>query len=127
MSALDKLTEFHEALDVPVRERPTAVVPREERLLRIRLVLEEAGELEDAILDQDLEQILDGLCDLLYVTYGTALTFGLGGVLKEAFAEVHRSNMTKAGGPKRKDGKVMKPEGFSPPDLQSILQRAVSV
>jgi len=37
--------------------------------------------------------------------------------------EVHRANMDKAGGPKRADGKVLKPEGWKPPDIHGILEQ----
>ena len=45
--------------------------------------------------------------------------------VEEGFAEVHRSNMTKVLEDGtcllRDDGKIIKPEGYSPPDLKSIL------
>jgi hypothetical protein len=42
--------------------------------------------------------------------------------LEPFFDEVHRANMTKVGGPKREDGKQLKPEGWTPPDHESILK-----
>jgi len=45
------------------------------------------------------ERLLKELCDVLYVTYGFAATFGLN--INEAFNRVHASNMSKLG----EDGK----------------------
>lgn len=65
---------------------------------------------------------LDALADLLYVTYGMAHRMDY--PIDPAFKEVHRSNMAKlVDGKVLKDakGKVQKPEGWTPPDLASIL------
>jgi predicted HAD superfamily Cof-like phosphohydrolase len=38
------------------------------------------------------------------------------------FAEIHRTNMEKAGGPVRpSDGKILKPPGWKPPDIVGML------
>jgi len=66
-----------------------------------------------------LVEVIDGLCDLLYVAIGTAVEAGVD--LSEPFREVHASNMLKLLGPKREDGKQLKPEGWCPPDIESIL------
>jgi predicted HAD superfamily Cof-like phosphohydrolase len=85
-------------------------------------------ELESSIvpnLDKpDMINMIDGLCDILYVAYGAACAMGID--LEPFFKEVHESNMTKLdpnGGfaKKREDGKGLKPEGFKPPDLRPIL------
>ncbi len=39
--------------------------------------------------------------------------------------EVHRSNMAKVGGPIRGDGKRLKPEGWTPPDVAGVLAAAL--
>ena len=65
----------------------------------------------------------DALTDLLYVIYGMGITYGLN--LDECFKEVHRSNMSKLGADGkpiyRSDGKVLKGENYSPPNLKRIL------
>jgi predicted HAD superfamily Cof-like phosphohydrolase len=46
--------------------------------------------------------------------------------LNEVFEEVHRSNMAKLvdGKPlKRADGKVIKPEGWTPPDIEGVIKK----
>lgn len=68
-----------------------------------------------------LLDFIDGLCDLTYVTMGAAVNIPVN--IERHFDEVHRANMAKLGGPMREDGKVLKPEGWTPPDHQSILDR----
>ena len=59
------------------------------------------------------------LADLLYVVYGT---FSAMGVDADAvFAEVHRANMDKMGGPRRADGKLLKPANWQPADVASVV------
>jgi hypothetical protein len=67
----------------------------EVQVLRLRLMMEELGELSCAMHEKDLIEVADGLIDLLYVVVGTAVEYGLGPILDQLFAEVHRSNMTK--------------------------------
>jgi predicted HAD superfamily Cof-like phosphohydrolase len=59
------------------------------------------------------------MCDLLCVVYGTAAEFGID--LAPFWQEVHRTNMAKAGGPIREDGKRLKPSGWRPPDIAGVL------
>jgi predicted HAD superfamily Cof-like phosphohydrolase len=101
---------------------PRPLVPTWSRTgLRIHLIEEEADETCDAIAEGDWIGTIDGLCDLLYVTYGAAVEFGID--LAPFWNEVHRSNMDKAGGPIRLDGKAMKPEGWVAPDIEGIFDR----
>jgi hypothetical protein len=46
--------------------------------------------------------------------------------LEPFFAEVHRTNMAKVGGPVRPDGKKLKPEGWQPPDIAGILRAQIA-
>jgi predicted HAD superfamily Cof-like phosphohydrolase len=107
--------DFHDALGIPVASTPA--IRRGE--LRAKLIEEEARETCEAIRAGDLVEAIDGLCDLLCVVYGAALEFGID--LAPFWDEVHRSNMAKAGGPMREDGKVLKPEGWQPPDIACVL------
>ena len=113
--------EFHEATDTPILDRPG--VPEESRVnLRVSLLAEEFQEAFDAMENEDLVEVADGLADLIYVAIGAALEFGI--PLDEVFEEVHRTNMEKANGPRRSDGKILKPEGWEPPDVAGILLSA---
>lgn len=93
--------------------------------LRLNLITEELGELINAIDMKDLVGVADALTDILYVTYGAGIAFGLD--LDECFDEVHESNMSKLdedGNPiYRADGKVLKGPFYRPPDLKSRIYK----
>jgi len=94
--------------------------------LRSALIMEEALEFAKATDDQNWVEIIDAICDLLYVTYGAAIAMGID--INPFFEEVHRSNMSKldpvTGRPMyREDGKVLKPSTYSPADLKKVLLR----
>ena len=88
--------------------------------LRMKLMSEEFDEVCAA---EEQENLLKELCDVLYVTYGYAITFGWD--LDEAFRRVHASNMSKLdddGNPiVRSDGKVMKGPNYQEPDLGDLV------
>lgn len=107
------LAEFHAAVSHPDTD-----------LLWLRRTLhdEEHAELVEALAEGDLAHIARELADVVYVAYGTAHGFGID--LDAALREVHRANMQKANGPRRADGKAMKPEGFIPPDMTEAIRNA---
>ena len=83
-------------------------------------------EYAQALADGNLVEVLDALADIGYILAGSVINHGLHRLYDEAFAEVHRSNMAKLVDGKvlrRKDGKVMKPEGWTPPELGAILAK----
>lgn len=88
--------------------------------LRLNLVNEECDELCDACSEYDLIGIADALADLQYVLNGMAIAFGID--LRRVHTEVHRANMTKTGGVRREDGKVLKPANWNAPDIERILE-----
>jgi predicted HAD superfamily Cof-like phosphohydrolase len=94
--------DFHKAMDTPWRAKPTADIGQADAALRIALIDEKSDELVGAIYDQDLEKIADGLANLLYITYGCALAFGID--LEPVFCEVHKANMQRTGGPVSAEG-----------------------
>jgi predicted HAD superfamily Cof-like phosphohydrolase len=63
--------------------------------------------------DPDIVESVDGLCDLLYVVFGSFDAFGIDA--EPFFQLVHEANMTKLSGPKDEHGKKLKPPGFVPP------------
>lgn len=97
---------FHRAFDIFVSAAPT-VVDRRTRELRVKLIQEEFDELKEAMESGDLPSIAKEMVGLLYVVYGTAVSYGID--MDPVFREVHRSNMSKVGGYKREDGKWIKP------------------
>ncbi|MFT3851822.1 MAG: nucleoside triphosphate pyrophosphohydrolase family protein [Ilumatobacteraceae bacterium] len=123
---VEALVESHRVQRLVSNDVPTLDVPDDVKALRCALIDEEAGEFREALDAGDIVEVADAIADLLYVVYGAARTFGI--PVREVFAEVHRSNMTKLddnGDPiLRPDGKVMKGPNFSPPNLLPILQAA---
>jgi predicted HAD superfamily Cof-like phosphohydrolase len=94
---------------------------RSQCLMRLHLILEEAGEVASAMADGCDVQLLDALVDLAYVTTGTAVTYDL--PIDAGHAEVHRSNMTKrAGQGTDRSGDRGKGCVYSPPDLKTVLK-----
>jgi predicted HAD superfamily Cof-like phosphohydrolase len=77
--------------------------------------------IEKASVDADLPALADGFADLDYVVEGSRLEFGIHGA--PIAREVHRANMAKVGGPRREDGKVLKPKGWMPPDIEGELRK----
>ncbi len=93
--SLQLVAEFHKTFKHPVPSDPG--IPSEDRCkLRVALIAEELKELEVAILEKDIVEVADALCDIQYVLSGAILEFGLGEKFKELFEEVQRSNMSKA-------------------------------
>jgi len=121
MTNFDMVADFMRAAEQDVNTTP--VWPEDNvRLLRYKLIDEESTELHEAMVNEDIVEIADALTDLLYVVYGAGHTYGID--LNRCFAEVHRSNMSKFVNGKRiknADGKVMKPDTYSPPDLSFLL------
>lgn len=123
-----RVADFHRAIGDTLAQRPT--VPSAELLgLRLTLLIEEMAEVQEAAAElapglpqatpADLVPLAHELTDLLYVTYGALLALGIDPDV--AFAEVHRVNMHKSTGPRRADGKQLKPEGWRPADLKAVL------
>lgn len=123
MTPQEMVREFHEAIGAPILSTPT-IPSTDHCLLRCTLLTEESEEacaelLSAAEGDGNLARIAKELADVLIVTYGTALEFGID--LDAVMAEVHKSNMSKVGGPRRSDGKQLKPKGWEPPDIAGVL------
>jgi predicted HAD superfamily Cof-like phosphohydrolase len=110
---------FHRTFDIVAN--PTPTVPDERtRELRVALIQEEFDELKEALAVKNLSSIAKEMADLLYVVYGTAVSYGID--MGPVFREVHRSNMSKVGGYKREDGKWVKPATYSPALIGPILE-----
>jgi predicted HAD superfamily Cof-like phosphohydrolase len=95
MNYIKLVEEFHNTFGAPVLDTPQ--IPSEDRCnLRLKLMQEELDEIKEAIKNNDLVEISDGLSDLAFVLFGSVLEFGLGDKFNELFLEVQRSNMSKA-------------------------------
>jgi predicted HAD superfamily Cof-like phosphohydrolase len=117
------VAEFHKAFSLPMRQSPSTEIDDDLVKLRVALLTEEVDEFVTASEKADLIGIADALADIVYVIYGTALTYGID--LDSVLREVHRSNMSKLSAdgkpPLREDGKVLKSERYFPPDIASAL------
>ena len=87
------------------------------------LIEEEFGELQEA---HDMEAELDALVDILVVTIGAIHSAGFDG--EAAWKEVMSTNFNKIDRQtgrvrKREDGKVLKPQGWTAPDLKPFLKK----
>lgn len=71
----EQVLEFHNSFNVLVRNEPKIDVP--EKKFRFKLIKEEVLELAEAQKDNNIVEIADALGDIIVVTYGAALTFGL--------------------------------------------------
>jgi len=85
---------------------------------------EELDEYRESVFVGDLEGQLDALVDLVYVALGTAYLQGFD--FNEAFRRVHEANMKKVRARQKSDSKrassydVVKPVGWTPPDLSDL-------
>ncbi|AKH33329.1 Phosphoribosyl-ATP pyrophosphohydrolase [candidate division SR1 bacterium Aalborg_AAW-1] len=91
---LTMVSEFHTLFDAPILDTPQ--IPTQRAQLRVNLLEEELNELKQAIADGDLVEVADAFADLQYVLSGAILEFGLGDRFADIFAEVQRSNISKA-------------------------------
>lgn len=116
------VTEFHDTAKINRRFSPLLPGP-EERLLRMRLLREEYQEYMQGEADGNIVDIADGLIDMIYIAVGTGLTYGF--PMVALWNEVHRTNMAKFPNGVvrfRADGKIIKPEGWEPPNITAVLE-----
>lgn len=90
------------------------------------LIEEEHKELKQALAEEDNVEIVDALLDILVVTIGALHSFGADA--EGGWKEVMRTNFAKIDKEtgkvrKREDGKVLKPLGWTPPDLTPHLTK----
>ena len=131
----DCVKAFTLAMGQPVGADITDMAHGDLMDMRMELIEEEADEVArelPALLADGHSGYLDSadkaaltkeLADLLYVTYGFAVTFGL--PIDEVFERVHRSNMSKLGDDGkpiyREDGKVLKGPNYEKPNLEDLF------
>jgi predicted HAD superfamily Cof-like phosphohydrolase len=118
-----KVLEFHQIYGMRINHAPVLDIPSKE--MRYELVKEELEEYREALDEDDIVEVADALADLIYVVYGAAIEHGIN--LDEVIDEVHKSNLSKlhheTGKPiYREDGKVLKGENYTPPDVIKVLK-----
>jgi predicted HAD superfamily Cof-like phosphohydrolase len=141
-SERDMVRAFHVATQQPVHYVPK-MPGSAMRLERCRWVLEETLEFIEACgfslaVDPatgrwnlvethapNLANMAQENADIRVLTHGNDLVMG---APPEVFAEVHRANMAKVDPDgqvlRREDGKILKPEGWQPPDVAGVLRKA---
>lgn len=137
------------------QETPSAptIPDQQTRVLRAKLILEEALETVNALgvhveataesgqvaltddvdlkfsvdHDVDLEGVVDGCADISVVTIGTLIAFGVDD--EPVLEEVDTANLRKfgPGSYMRDDGKWIKPPDWHPPDILGVLDRQTPV
>ena len=93
--------------------------------LYTNLIIEEHQELLEATLSDDRIEQLDALIDILVVTIGAI--HSMGADAEGAWKEVMKTNFAKIDHDtgkvrKREDGKVLKPTGWTPPNLKPFVK-----
>jgi|SRR2546423_2242936 len=121
MTNEERVRDFMEKAKQPIPERPI-LQDESVETLRLNLIEEELDELRVSIGAEDMVAIADAIADLLYVTYGMAVAYGI--PIQKVFEEVHRSNMSKFidGFEDPRSGKWCKGPSWSPPDIEPILK-----
>lgn len=112
--------KFMRACDQTVGE-----INEEQYKLYLDLMEEEWKELKVALASGDRVEQLDALLDFIVVTTGAIHSAGFDG--EGGWKEVMRTNFAKIDKEtgkvrKREDGKVLKPEGWQPPNLKQYLR-----
>ncbi len=94
---VDEVELFNKTFGKPNNYEP--IIPNDKKLTDfvVNFIREETDELEHAIQEKDIVEVLDAICDLLYVAVGNAtMVFGLKDKLVPAYKEVQASNMSKS-------------------------------
>jgi predicted HAD superfamily Cof-like phosphohydrolase len=94
------------------------------------LIAEEYAELNAAVMAGDRVEQLDALLDILVVTIGAIHSMGADGeggwkeVMSTNFAKIDKQTGKVR---KREDGKVLKPVGWTPPNLEPFVKKTGSL
>ena len=125
--------DFKEKVGQEVNTSPS--LPSEDSIsLQVELIREEVdrellpflekltkkGSWDSETFAEDLASVADGVADAIYVLLGTAISFGIH--LQPIWDAIQEANMLKYGGGTRKDGKILKPEGWKHPDIKALVE-----
>jgi predicted HAD superfamily Cof-like phosphohydrolase len=108
-------------------DQSVGTLNKEQYKLYLDLMEEEWRELKSALLMEDRDEQLDALLDFIVVTIGAVHSGGFDG--EGGWKEVMRTNLAKIDKEtgkvrKREDGKVLKPVGWTPPDLTPFVKKS---
>jgi len=107
-------------------DQATGTFDQKQFAMYVGLIEEEFKELNEAVNNHDQLETLDALIDILVVTIGAVHSMGADG--EGAWREVMNTNFAKIDKDtgkvrKREDGKVLKPVGWTPPNLKPFLTK----
>jgi predicted HAD superfamily Cof-like phosphohydrolase len=107
-------------------DQATGTFNQQQFAMYVGLIEEEFKEFNEAVNNHDQLETLDALIDILVVTIGAVHSMGADG--EGAWREVMNTNFAKIDKDtgkvrKREDGKVLKPVGWTPPDLKPFLTK----
>ena len=107
-------------------DQSTDAVNESQYAMYVKLIDEEHQELLEATLTEDRVEQLDALIDILVVTIGAI--HSMGADAEGAWKEVMMTNFAKIDRDtgkvrKREDGKVLKPQGWTAPNLAPFLKK----
>lgn len=124
---LDDVRQFMRAAGLPCRSKPVNPPPKEAQLA-LQILASEISEYAQAAAAGDVVEVADAVVDMVYASLYISHTYGFAPVLEELWDEVQRTQLNKIlpDGTVVKDasGKIAKPEGWTKPDLESIVKRA---
>jgi predicted HAD superfamily Cof-like phosphohydrolase len=109
-------------------DQTVGVWNQEQFKMYLTLIEEEAKELSIALHDEDKVETLDALVDMIVVIIGAMHSAGFDA--EGAWKEVMQTNFAKIDKEtgkvrKREDGKVLKPVGWVPPNLEPFVKKDV--
>lgn len=126
MSDLFKdVSDFQNKFEIPKNEVP-GLLPHQDMIFKIGHMQEELNEIVLGHEENNLEDIFDGLIDLIYVALGTAHMMQL--PFNKGWERVHIANMMKIRATCATQSKrgssidVVKPEGWQSPVLSDLLE-----
>jgi predicted HAD superfamily Cof-like phosphohydrolase len=99
---------------------------KENVILYYNLIVEEYKEFVDAVVEDEEVEKLDACMDMIWVILGFCHMKGYD--ISGAWDEVVKTNMAKVDPVtgkvrRREDGKILKPEGWKPPDMKKFIKK----
>lgn len=122
MNPYRDVLEFHEKFNQRIGVKPE-FPDAGERFLRIGLLNDEVEEYLESEQSNDFVNLARELVDIIYIVCGTAISYGI--PLDKVWDAIHEANMRKLGPDGkpiyREDGKILKPPGWTPANINEIL------
>jgi predicted HAD superfamily Cof-like phosphohydrolase len=93
---VDEVQQFNEIMGKSWQNRTQPTINEDDANFVINFIKEELQELEEAVKNRDIVEVLDAIADITYVCLGNGvMSFGLKDKILPAYDEVQRSNLSK--------------------------------